>query len=144
MTIISLSLPESMLDQIDQTMKEKGFVSRSEIARQALRLYLTEDLKIEEIDGEAVATITLIYQENADRRRLMEAQHVYSGLVATFLHTLSIRLSARSNYNKGKLVNKKIFRQPKTKRTNNTNKNICLKQIIHYAHNFQLVFNQDN
>lgn len=87
MAIISLSLPDSMLDQIDQTMKEKGFVSRSEIARQALRLYLTEDLKIEEIDGEAVATITLIYQENADRRRLMEAQHVYSGLVATFLHT---------------------------------------------------------
>jgi CopG family nickel-responsive transcriptional regulator len=68
-------------------MKEKGFVSRSEIARQALRLYLTEDLKIEEVEGEAIATITLIYKENADRRRLLEAQHVYGGLVSTFLHT---------------------------------------------------------
>jgi len=87
MTIISLSIHDSLLEQIDETMKEKGFVSRSEIVRQALRLYLTEDLKIEDLDGEAVATITLIYRENADRRKLLEAQHVYSGLVSTFLHT---------------------------------------------------------
>jgi CopG family nickel-responsive transcriptional regulator len=86
MTIISISIPDSLIKQIDQTMKEKGFVSRSEIARQALRLYLTEDLKIEDIEGEAVATITLIYRENADRRRLLETQHIYGGLVSTFLH----------------------------------------------------------
>ena len=86
MTIISLSIPDTLLEQIDQAMKEKGFVSRSEITRQALRLYLTEDLKIEDTEGDAVATITLIYKENADRRRLLEAQHVYGGLVSTFLH----------------------------------------------------------
>lgn len=87
MAIISLSIPDSIVKQIDQTMKEKGFVSRSEIARQALRLYLTEDLKIEDIEGETTATITLIYKENTDRRRLLEAQHVHSGLVSTFMHT---------------------------------------------------------
>jgi len=68
-------------------MKEKGFVSRSEIARQALRLYLTEDLKIEDAEGEVVATITLIYRENTDRRRLLETQHLHAGIVSTFLHT---------------------------------------------------------
>ena len=86
LTVISLSIPDLLLEQVDQTIKEKGFVGRSEIIRQALRLYLTEDLKIEEIKGEAAATITLIYRENADRRRLLEAQHVYGGLVSTFLH----------------------------------------------------------
>jgi CopG family nickel-responsive transcriptional regulator len=86
MTVISLSIPDTLLQQIDQTMKEKGFVSRSEIARQALRLYLNEDLRIEEVEGDAVATITLIYRENADRRRLLDTQHVYGGLVSTFLH----------------------------------------------------------
>jgi CopG family nickel-responsive transcriptional regulator len=67
-------------------MAEKGFASRSEIARQALRQYLSEDVKIGEIDGEAVATITVIYRENSDRRKLVETQHLYSGLVSTFLH----------------------------------------------------------
>ncbi|MCW4017226.1 MAG: CopG family ribbon-helix-helix protein [Candidatus Bathyarchaeota archaeon] len=86
MTVVSLSIPNSLLEQVDATIKEKGFVSRSEIIRQALRLYLTEDLKIEELKGETTATITIIYRENADRRRLLEAQHVYGGLVSTFLH----------------------------------------------------------
>jgi CopG family nickel-responsive transcriptional regulator len=87
MTIISLSIPDNLLKQIDQNIKEKGFASRSEITRQALRLYLTEDLQIEDLEGEAIATITLIYKEDADRRRLLETQHVYGDLVATFLHT---------------------------------------------------------
>ncbi|XHH09678.1 MAG: CopG family ribbon-helix-helix protein [Candidatus Bathyarchaeia archaeon] len=87
MTIISISIPDKLITQIDQKMKEKGFASRSEIARQALRLYLTEDLKIEDVNGEAVATVTLIYKENADRRRLLETQHLHSGLVSTFLHS---------------------------------------------------------
>ncbi|MCW3999501.1 MAG: CopG family ribbon-helix-helix protein [Candidatus Bathyarchaeota archaeon] len=86
MVIISLSIPDSLIQQIDQTIKDKGFVSRSELARQALRLYLTEDLKLDDLEGNAVATITLIYKENADRRRLLETQHVYGGLVSTFLH----------------------------------------------------------
>ena len=87
MAIISISIPDRLLQQIDQAMNEKGFASRSEITRQALRLYLTEDLKIEEAEGEVVATITLIYKENADRRRLLDTQHFYGGLVSTFLHT---------------------------------------------------------
>lgn len=86
LTIISLSIPDVLLKQVDEIINEKGFMSRSEILRQALRLYLTEDTKIEEIKGETVATITLIYRENADRHRLLEAQHVYGGLVSTFLH----------------------------------------------------------
>lgn len=86
MTIISLSVPESLIEKIDQKIKEKGFASRSEIARQALRHYLSEDIKINEIDGEAAATITVIYRENADRRKLVETQHLYNGLVSTFLH----------------------------------------------------------
>jgi len=86
MTVISLSIPEPLVEKIDQKIAERGFASRSELARQALRFYLSEDLKIDEIEGEAVATITVIYRENADRRKLLEAQHLYGNLVSTFLH----------------------------------------------------------
>ena len=87
MTIISLSIPDKLITQIDQTIKEKGYASRSEITRQALRHYLTEDINIEDINGETTATATLIYKENADRQRLLETHHLHNGLVTTFLHT---------------------------------------------------------
>ena len=86
MTVISLSLPEILLEQIDSAITERGFASRSEIVRQSLRLFLKEDIHIENLEGEIAATITIIYREKADRQRLLDAQHVYSGLVSTFLH----------------------------------------------------------
>lgn len=87
MAIISISVPDSLIKKIDEKIAEKGYASRSEVARQALRLYLSENMKLDEIDGDAVATITVIYKENSDRRKLTESQHLYSGLVSTFLHT---------------------------------------------------------
>jgi CopG family nickel-responsive transcriptional regulator len=86
LTVVSLSVPDTLLEQVDSIIKERGFASRSEIVRQALRLFLKEDVRIEEIKGETMATITIIYREKADRARLLDAQHVYSGLVSTFLH----------------------------------------------------------
>jgi CopG family nickel-responsive transcriptional regulator len=86
LTIISLSVPEVLLEQVDSTIAQRGFASRSEIIRQALRLFLKEDVQIENLEGEITATITIIYREKADRKRLLDAQHVYSGLVSTFLH----------------------------------------------------------
>lgn len=86
MTIVSLSVPDTLLEQVDSMIKERGFASRSEVIRQALRLFLKEDIRIEESKGEAMATITIIYREKADRARLLDTQHVYSGLVSTFLH----------------------------------------------------------
>jgi CopG family nickel-responsive transcriptional regulator len=87
LTVISLSIPEVLLEQMDSAITERGFASRSEITRQALRLFLKEDLQIENAQGEIIATATIIYREKADRQRLLDAQHVYSGLVSTFLHT---------------------------------------------------------
>ena len=86
MTVISLSIPDALLEQVDSTINERGFASRSEITRQALRMFLKEDAQIENVEGEILATATIIYKEHANRQRLLDAQHVYSGLVSTFLH----------------------------------------------------------
>ena len=86
LTVISLSIPDALLEQVDATINERGFASRSEITRQALRMFLKEDAQIENVEGEIVATATIIYKEKADRQRLLDAQHIYSGLVSTFLH----------------------------------------------------------
>jgi CopG family nickel-responsive transcriptional regulator len=86
LVVVSLSIPDLLLRQIDAAIEERGFASRSEIMRQSLRLFLNEDVRIDELEGEAIATITIIYKEKADRGRILDAQHVYSGLVSTFLH----------------------------------------------------------
>jgi CopG family nickel-responsive transcriptional regulator len=86
LSIISLSVPDVLLKQVDTTIAERGYASRSEIIRQSLRLFLQEDTRIENLEGEIVSTITIIYKEKADRKRILNAQHIYSGLISTFLH----------------------------------------------------------
>jgi CopG family nickel-responsive transcriptional regulator len=86
LTVVSLSVPDLLLKQVDTAIEQRGFASRSEIVRQSLRLFLNEDVRIEDLEGEIIATVTIIYREKADRGRILDAQHVYSGLVSTFLH----------------------------------------------------------
>lgn len=86
MSIISISIPKSMLEKIDEYIRQQGFANRSEIVRQALRAYLSEGKKLEDLTGRIAVTITLIYQRDARRGQITDLQHNYSSTVLTFLH----------------------------------------------------------
>ena len=86
MSIISISIPKSMLDKIDEYIRQQGFANRSEIVRQALRSYLSESKKLEDLTGRITVTITLIYRRDARRGQITDLQHNYSSMVLTFLH----------------------------------------------------------
>ena len=87
MSIISLSLPKSLLDKVDQYIQQQGFANRSEVVRQALRFFMSESRRLEELQGRITATITLIYRREAKRGQITDLQHNYSNEVQTFLHT---------------------------------------------------------
>jgi CopG family nickel-responsive transcriptional regulator len=87
MSIISLSLPKSLLDKVDEYIKKEGFANRSEVVRQALRFYMSESKRLEELQGRITVTITLIYRREARRGQITDLQHSYSNAVLTFLHT---------------------------------------------------------
>jgi CopG family transcriptional regulator, nickel-responsive regulator len=87
MSIISLSIPKSLLDKVDTCAQNQGFANRSEIVRQALRFYLSESRKLDELQGKITVTITLVYQREARRGQIMDLQHNYSAAILTFLHT---------------------------------------------------------
>jgi len=87
MKIISLSLPKSLLDKVDEYIQQQGFANRSEVVRQALRFYMSESRRLEELQGRITATITLIYRREAKRGQITDLQHSFSGAVLTFLHT---------------------------------------------------------
>jgi CopG family nickel-responsive transcriptional regulator len=87
MSIISLSLPKNLLDKVDEYIQQQGFANRSEVIRQALRFYMSESRRLEELQGRITATITLIYRREARRGQITDLQHNYSNAVLTFLHT---------------------------------------------------------
>jgi CopG family transcriptional regulator, nickel-responsive regulator len=87
MSIISLSIPNSLLEKIDAQIKEQGYANRSEIVRQALRSYLSEAKRLEDLKGNITATITVIYLKGAKTGQISDSQHHFNNLVMTFLHT---------------------------------------------------------
>jgi CopG family nickel-responsive transcriptional regulator len=87
MNIISLSLPKTLLDKVDEYIQQQGFANRSEVIRQALRSYMSESRRLEELQGRITVTITLIYRREARRGQITDLQHSYSDAVLTFLHT---------------------------------------------------------
>ena len=87
MSIISLSIPKPLLEKIDTYIKEQGYANRSEVARQALRAYLSEAKRLDELKGNIAATITIIYQKGAKTTQNTDSQHHFNNVVLTFLHT---------------------------------------------------------
>lgn len=87
MSIISLSLPKTLLDKVDEYIKQQGFANRSEVVRQALRAYMSEGRNLNELQGRITVVITLIYKREAKRSQITDLQHNYSNAVVTFLHT---------------------------------------------------------
>ena len=87
MSIVSLSIPKNLLEKVDQYVKEQGFANRSEIIRQALRAYMSESRRLDELQGKITAIITIVYRREAKRNQITDLQHNFGPAVLTFLHT---------------------------------------------------------
>ncbi len=85
---ISISLPEKLLEEFDRILEEKGYVSRSEGIRDAIRSYIIEHGVISQISGEIAGTISIIYDHDESNvlDRLTDAQHDFSELIDSSLH----------------------------------------------------------
>jgi CopG family nickel-responsive transcriptional regulator len=86
MTIISVSVPEKLLERVEKSIKEQGFANRSEIVRQALRTFIMESRSLRELEGEIAASITIIYERDATKGQISEIQHSFGDIISTFLH----------------------------------------------------------
>lgn len=87
MSIISLSLPKTLLDKVNEYIQQQGFANRSEVIRQALRTYMSESRNLDELQGRVTLVITLIYKRETKRSQIADLQHNYSNAILTFLHT---------------------------------------------------------
>jgi CopG family nickel-responsive transcriptional regulator len=75
-TRISVSLPEDLLQELDDRVTRRGYSSRSELVRDRIRDLLVED-RWEDGDAEVFGVLTIIYDHHQKDLafRIMEAQH---------------------------------------------------------------------
>ena len=87
MSIISLSLPTELLEELDSTLGVEQSANRSEVLRQALRSYLSEYKKLEDLKGNVIATISVFYNKEDKNEELFKLQHEFSDMITAYLHS---------------------------------------------------------
>ncbi|MCD6409518.1 MAG: nickel-responsive transcriptional regulator NikR [Candidatus Verstraetearchaeota archaeon] len=85
MNIISISLPKELTSQLDEVAKKYGYASRSELFRQALRNFIADHHEYEDVRGQVIATITILY-DRRQRGELLEVQHEYGDVINSLMH----------------------------------------------------------
>jgi len=84
--IISVSVPENLLQKVESSIKNQGFTNRSEIIRQALRSFVRESKNLNDLEGNITASITIIYKRDTSKVQISEIQHSFGNIISTFLH----------------------------------------------------------
>jgi len=87
MSIISLSLPYDLLEELDTILGEDRVATRSEIVRQAVRMYLTQYNELEQIKGNIIATISVLYEKTEQNKELFRLQHEFDDMITAYLHS---------------------------------------------------------
>ncbi|HJJ56319.1 MAG TPA: nickel-responsive transcriptional regulator NikR, partial [Methanocorpusculum sp.] len=86
---IGVSLPQNLLDKFDNIIDLRGYSSRSEGIRDAIRNYITYYEWMSDVKGERQGVITLVYAH--DHRGLMETitkiQHDYRTNIQSTIHS---------------------------------------------------------
>jgi len=85
----TISIPPELLTTFDEVCAAKGYASRSEAVRDAIRNYLVaHEWGLQASDTEVVGTITLVYDHDNHRlaSRLLDEQHARHDQVLSTLH----------------------------------------------------------
>ncbi|MGA2308491.1 MAG: nickel-responsive transcriptional regulator NikR [Candidatus Bathyarchaeia archaeon] len=88
MTVISITLPGELLTKFDEFMKTRGYYSRSEAFRDAIRNLIVESDIAKTETGEVAATImiTCDYARRDVDLRMTEVRHEFDDVVVENVH----------------------------------------------------------
>lgn len=83
MAVVSVSLPDDLVDDIDRAISANGYAGRSDIVRAAVREFLAH--LTDAADGRRSATLTLLYPDGFERR-VADIRHDYTDIVRSMVH----------------------------------------------------------
>jgi CopG family nickel-responsive transcriptional regulator len=85
LTIVSVSLNDDILTEIDKLQKTLGFAGRSEIVRAGIRNLLAEEKDRQNLSGSLFAVVLAVHDEKSDEQ-VTEMRHDYDKLIGTYIH----------------------------------------------------------
>jgi CopG family nickel-responsive transcriptional regulator len=88
MSVVSISMPEALLERIDEFADEHGYSGRSEVVREGTRTLL-EEFQGRTIDGQKqMCTVTVVFEycQPAVQQRLTGVRHEYDAIVSATTH----------------------------------------------------------
>ena len=86
MPIVSISLTEEILREIDALQKNLGFSGRSDAIRAGIRSFVSEEKQKENLSGNVNAILLVVHNDEYDNQ-LNGIKHSYEDLITTHLHS---------------------------------------------------------
>ena len=86
MPIISISLNDEILSEIDKLQKSMGFSGRSEIIRAGLRMLISEEKQRSNLSG-LIHAILMVVHDEASEQIVTGIKHNHEDLIGTHLHS---------------------------------------------------------
>ncbi len=86
MPVVSLSLPESMLKDMDELEKSFGFTGRSELVRAAMRSMLNENRERSGLSGEANGLLVVTHDQEQEEP-VTKLKHRFEEIIRTHVHS---------------------------------------------------------
>lgn len=85
MPIVSISLNDEILSELDGLQSSLGFTGRSEIIRAGIRSFVQEEKQKKEFDGMQSAVLLVVHPDEFDDQ-VARIKHKYEDLIRTHLH----------------------------------------------------------
>ena len=86
MPIVSISLTEEILKEIDSLQKNLGFSGRSDAIRAGIRSFVSEEKQKENLSGNVNAILLVVHNDEYDNQ-VNGIKHSYEDLITTHFHS---------------------------------------------------------
>lgn len=86
MPIVSISLNDELLTELDKLQKSMGFAGRSEAIRAGIRSFVSEEKQKDELSGNLHAILLVVHNNEFDDM-IAGIKHSFEDLIITHLHS---------------------------------------------------------
>jgi CopG family nickel-responsive transcriptional regulator len=86
MPVVSVSLNEKLLEEIDKLKDEIGYSGRSDVIRASARMLIADNKEKEDLNGDIDSILVLIHNQEVEDK-VTEIKHDFEDIINTQIHS---------------------------------------------------------